>query len=92
MSTPRVHLEMLLGKMVRDPRGARVGRIFSVHAEIEGADCVIREYLLGAAALLQRLGIPHPGWEPLRVPWDQLDLTDPEHPCLRCSAAELAGR
>jgi hypothetical protein len=84
---------MLLGKMVRDPQGAKVGRIFSVHAEIDGEDCIVREYLLGKLALLERLGIPHPeSRKPLRVPWDLLDLGDPERPRLRCSVDELPGR
>jgi hypothetical protein len=92
MSRP-LHLEQLLGKMVRDPAGAKAGRILSVQAEMEGDDCVVREYLLGTAALLHRLGITLlrsvGGREPLRVPWDLLDLSDPDRPLLRCSLAEL---
>jgi hypothetical protein len=83
-----VHVELLLGRLVRDAEGAKVGRIFAVQAEMEGADCVVREYELGASALLGRLGIPW--WrKPLRVPWDQLDLGDPERPRLRCRRDEL---
>jgi hypothetical protein len=92
MSTPKIRFELLLGRMVRDPEGVGVGRIFSAHAEIEGADCVIREYLLGLGALMARFGISQSRWKPLRIPWDLLDIADPEHPRLRCSAAELAGR
>ena len=99
MSTASVHLELLLGKLVRDPDGARAGRILSVHAEIDGEDCVVREYDLGTAALLARLGISISRIlglpirsEPLRVPWDLLDLGDPERPRLRCSLAELKER
>ena len=57
MSTANVHLELLLGKLVRDPGGAKVGRIFSVLGEIDGEDCVVREYGLGTASLLVSLGI-----------------------------------
>ncbi|HKH45860.1 MAG TPA: PRC-barrel domain containing protein [Thermoanaerobaculia bacterium] len=95
----KVNLELLLGKMVRDPDEVRVGRIFSVQAELDGDECIVREYHLGGAALLERLGIsflqgiggaiPR---EPLRVPWDQLDLSDPERPLLRCRVAELGSR
>src|SRR6185436_3849252 len=99
MKTGKVHLERLLGKQVRDPDGAKVGRILSVHAEIEGNECVVREYDLGAAALLENLGIKvlriASGLfqtEPLRVPWDQLDLSDPDHPRLHCPVAELKGK
>ena len=99
MKTRKVHLEQLLGKLVRDPDEVKVGRILSVHAEIEGDECVVREYDLGAAALMENLGISvlriaHGlfKWEPLRVPWDQLDLSDPDRPRLRCPVAELKSR
>ena len=84
----KVHLELLLGRQVYDPDGVRVGRIFAVLAEREGDDCVIREYHLGTGALLSRLGIPSRK-DPIRVPWEQLDLSDPEKPRLRCRAEEL---
>ena len=99
MKTGNVHLEQLLGKLVRDPDGAKVGRILSVHAEIEGSECVVREYDLGAAALLENLGIKILRvarglfqTEPLRVPWDLLDLSDPDHPRLRCPVNRLKSR
>lgn len=92
MSTPKVHFEMLLGRMVRDSNGVGVGRIFSAHAEIEGEECVLREFLLGPGALLARFGIRFHSPEPVRVPWDLLDIADPGHPRLRCTAAELARR
>jgi hypothetical protein len=74
---------------VRDPEGARVGRILSVKAEIEKEECVVREYHLGTAALLAQLGISVFGRKPLRVPWDLMDLGDPDRPRLRCLASEL---
>ena len=92
MSARKIHFELLLGRKVRDPEGVSVGRIFSAHAELDGKDCVIREFLLGPGALLTRFGIPFRRWAPVRVPWDLLDIADPEHPRLRCSAAELADR
>ena len=94
-----VHLELLLGRVVRDPDGKKVGRIFAVRAELEGEDCVVREYLLGAAAMMSRLGISAKrllGWpirrKPLSIPWDLLDLRDPKKPRLLCAVAELAGK
>ncbi len=95
MKSVKVHLELLVGREVHDSAGKRVGRLLSVTAEREGDDCVVREFLLGPAALLQRLGITTlhiVGFErrkPLAVPWDQLDLSDPGKPKLRCLAAEL---
>jgi hypothetical protein len=91
-----VRLQALVGELVHDVNGARVGRIRSVHAEREGDDCVVREYELGAAALLSRLGISalrlaggRLRREPLCVPWDQLDISDPERPRLKCTREEL---
>jgi sporulation protein YlmC with PRC-barrel domain len=91
-----VHFELLLGRKVHDPKGRRVGRILEVHAGPEGEDCVVREYLLGTAALLTRLGISAGRLvglplhrEPVRVPWDLMDISDPERPRLRCSVEEL---
>jgi hypothetical protein len=94
-----VRFELLLGRVVRDPDGKKAGRILAVRAEPEGEDCVVREYLLGAAALRARLGLTAGrlfGWpvrrEPLCIPWDLLDLRDPEKPRLLCTVDELAGK
>lgn len=96
-----VHLELLLGKRVLDQTGKPIGRIEEVRAEQQGDEWVIQEYLVGTAALLERLsawtiglGILHllgarnihSGY---RIPWNQLDLTDPEHPRLHCRLQEL---
>ena len=83
-----VRFELLLGRVVRDPDGKKAGRILEVRVEPEGEDRVVTEYLLGAAALKARLGLSA-GREPLRIPWDLLDLRDPGKPRLRCALAEL---
>jgi sporulation protein YlmC with PRC-barrel domain len=94
-----VHFELLLGRKVLDFEGRRVGRILAVRVEPAGEDYVVREYLLGTAALLTRLGISAGRLfglpvhrEPIRIPWDLLDLRDPKKPRLLCAAAELAGK
>ncbi|MFL6232023.1 MAG: hypothetical protein ACJ76N_02725 [Thermoanaerobaculia bacterium] len=91
-----VHFELLLGRKVHDPEGKKVGRILAVRAEPEGEECVVREYLLGTAALLTRLGISAGRLlglpvhrEPVRVPWDLMDLRNPEKPRLTCRVEEL---
>jgi sporulation protein YlmC with PRC-barrel domain len=53
--THEVHLELLLGKRVLDQTGKPVGRIEEVRAEQQGDEWVIQEYLVGTAALLERL-------------------------------------
>lgn len=96
MSAKKVHVELLVSRVVRDPEGVKVGRIVSFIAEPEGDGLVLREYQLGPAALLTRFGISVRflfGWpahsEPLRVAWDQMDLRDPEHPRLLVPADEI---
>jgi sporulation protein YlmC with PRC-barrel domain len=98
MSSAKVHLELLVGREVHDSEGKRMGRILSVTAERQGDDCVVREFLLGPAALLRLLGITtlrivgFSHREPLSVPWEQLDLSEPRRPRLRCRADELKAR
>lgn len=94
--TPReVHLELLLGRRVRDSRGRPAGRIEEVCAEREDLDCLVREFHLGPHALVERLSLPlvriFRGREHglRRVPWDRLDLQDPDHPRLTCTIEEL---
>lgn len=94
-----IHFELLLGREVVDSEGRKVGRILAVRAEPEGEDCVVREYLLGTAALLTRLGLSASRLvgvpirrKPLCVPWDQMDLGNPAKPRLKCRMEELAGK
>lgn len=94
-----VHLELLLGRKVLDPDGKKAGRILAVRVGVEGEDCVVREYHLGTAALLTRLGLSAGAIaglpvhsEPLRVPWEVMDLSNPGKPRLKCSLAELKGK
>ena len=96
-----VHLELLLGRRVRDRRGRACGRLEVVIAEEKDGECVVREYLIGRSALIERLSAWHVGLSVLRlfgaksaasgyrVPWDKLDLSDPAHPLLRCAVDEL---
>jgi sporulation protein YlmC with PRC-barrel domain len=100
MAHREVHLELLLGRRVLDPLGKSVGRIEEVIAEHRGDECVVREYLVGSSALLHRLSAVEIGRYFLRllrakeavgyrVAWDQVDLTNPEKPCLNCDVSEL---
>ena len=100
MAQREVHLEMLLGKRVLDHAGKSVGRIEEVIAEHTGDECVIRAYLVGSSALFHRFSAVEIGRAVLmlfrakeavgyRVAWDQVDLTNPEKPCLNCAVSEL---
>lgn len=88
-------VELLLGRRVVDPDGASVGRIEEIVADFVDGECVVRGYLVGRHALLERLGggrLVHSlarllgggrGYEGRLVPWDAMDLGDPERP--RCT-------
>ena len=85
-----VHLETLLGKEVIDAQGRKVGRILSVTGVSEGPQCFVSAYQLGTGALLARLGIVSARlvglrWKhaPKSVPWQMMDLSDPDHPRLK---------
>lgn len=102
MGAREVHLERLLSKRVLDVHGRSAGRIEEVRGVRHGSVLEVREYLLGPAALLTRVirttlrlpvlrlaarGPLAPS--PHRVPWEAMDLSDPEHPRLRCAREAL---
>lgn len=93
-----VHVELLLGKRVHDAKGRMIGRLMSIQAKREGAFCFVTEYHLGAAGLLSRLGISTArmfGFDlkrrPQVIPWQLMDLSDPECPRLKIAIEELQG-
>jgi hypothetical protein len=97
----RIHLEQLLGRKVKDPAGRTAGHIEEILADWDGRTWTVQAYLLGRGGLADRLSIA--GFSGLvvdslggygnptsqKVPWNQIDLTDPRHPRLRCSVDEL---
>jgi sporulation protein YlmC with PRC-barrel domain len=101
MASRELKLELLLGRQVVDVAGDRVGRIEEFRAEQQGDEWVIMQYLVGAAALAERLSIRslvaktlgffglHDRPQGFSIPWEKLDLSDPEHPRLTCTIAQL---
>ena len=91
----KVHAELLLGCRVLDVNDRVVGRIRSIHARRSGHDFVVEEYRVGPAAFLEVLGISTGRlvgfqWgKPVCIPWQKLDLSDPQRPRLRCAREEL---
>src|SRR4051812_49410080 len=102
MAKRRIHLERLMGHQVLDSQGEAAGRIEELIARRDGTSCVVRAYVLGREGLAERLSVA--GVSSLfvgllgarrhaprsrRVPWDQMDLTDPQRPRLRCTVRDL---
>ena len=96
-----VHVEHLLGRPVVSPDGTTIGRLEEMRATRVGGDVVVTEFHVGSSALLERLSVlairlsPHGAsrrsWRRgYRVRWDQLDLSNPRRPRLRCPVEELA--
>lgn len=105
MSERVVRIEQLVGRRVRDADGRDVGRIEELVAEIElhehGRDYVVRELQVGhypglgivagtslGRGLLRTLGSKS-GYVRYRVPWEAMDLADPERPRIRSRRGEL---
>ena len=92
----QMRVDDLLGRLVRDSNDRPVGRIYEMRAEKQGDELVILEYHLGAAAITERVGLSvlhlfglSQGWDPLKVPWDRMDVSDPHHPRLLGTVKEL---
>jgi hypothetical protein len=89
-----LRLEYLLGRHVLARNNQHVGRLEEFRTETHGSDSVITEYLIGVGGLFERLGVGikllfgrRAGGCVAR--WDQIDITDPDHPRLTCPVEEL---
>ena len=101
MATRRIRLHKLLNHDVVDAGGRRAGRVEEVRATVCGGECLVEEYVLGREGLLERLSVPDLAFMFLgflgagrpagghRVPWDKMDLGDPDRPRLKCTLEEL---
>ena len=94
MST-RLRLDRLVGRIVYTAGNRRLGRLYEFRAERRGSAWVITDYVIGAAGLVERLGLAvrlilgvkrAAGYV---ARWDQLDLSRPERPRLTCPVSEL---
>ena len=95
MSAREAQVELLLGRMVHDAAGRKLGRLEEIRAVAHGGELFVSQYLVGrygiAARLttesllprvahLLRLGTRRDGYV---IPWSWMDLSDPAHP--RCT-------
>jgi len=97
-----IHAELLLGRQVVALDGKAVGRIEEIIAEPKGNLLAVSEYHIGSYALMERLSASRFGralmdfftagkvGQGYRIPWNRLDLSDPERPKLLCPVDQLA--
>jgi hypothetical protein len=93
--SPSLRLDRLLGREVHTANNRRLGRLEEFRAERHGAEWVVTEYVIGAAGLVERLGlgvrlilgIARASGYVAR--WDQMDLANPDRPRISCPVEEL---
>jgi hypothetical protein len=90
-----LRLDRLLGREVYTANNRRLGRLEEFHAERHGTDWVVSEYVIGAAGVVDRLGLGVRLILGMKtgggyiVRWDQLDLGNPDRPRLTCPVDAL---
>ena len=95
-----LHVESLVGTHLRDESGTSLGRIEEIVVEIRGTDWVVVELHVGPGAMLGRVAelttlVPAFGFlrrrmaKHYRVPWDQVDVSDPARPRATVRHGEL---
>jgi hypothetical protein len=96
-----INVELLLGTKVRDIDGRTIGRLEELRVERDEKGLLVDAYLIGTSALVERLS----AWtlvRPInrflhsrnlyslyRVPWQDMDLSDPQHPRVRIPMRDL---
>jgi len=101
MKRQEIKVELILGKRVWALNGKPVGRLEEIRAELNNRnDCFVTEFLIGSYGMLERLSVwrigrailrtLHVRKQGYRVHWEQLDLSDPFRPQLKCEVDELA--
>ena len=90
-----VHVEKLVGRAVNDTAGQRIGRIAEIVVHKDGDEFVVTHYIVGPMAWIHRFAVSALDWRMrglglvYRVEWDQMDLSDPDHPRTTCTREDL---
>jgi sporulation protein YlmC with PRC-barrel domain len=96
-----INVELLLGRQVSDAEGRKVGRIQELRCDRQDRDCLVESYLVGFSGLMHRLNA-WPAWSFSRlfprisryavyeIPWDQMDLSNPEKPRTTLAKQDLS--
>jgi len=101
MATQDIHAELLVGRRVRAMNGHVIGRLEEIRVKQESRGGFVEEFLTGSYGVIERLAAVSIGRAILkasgarrknssyRIPWDKLDLSDPNKPRLLCDVSEL---
>ena len=89
-----LRIDRLLGRQVLAENGRPAGRLEEFRAEVRDGHCVMTEYVIGSAGLIERMGVvarglfglPRKGYV---ARWNQIDFSNFEAPRLTCSVEEL---
>jgi sporulation protein YlmC with PRC-barrel domain len=96
-----LHMYEFLGRKVHDADGKYAGALEEVEVERGDEFCAVKNYLVQHRGLIDRItawaltqsirkAIPvREKSKPYRVPWDKMDLTDPQHPRITVPQSEL---
>ena len=90
-----IRLDRAIGRQVRASNNRPIGRLEECRVERRGDEWFVTEWMIGAAGLLERLGlgarliVGASRGQSYAVRGDQLDLTDPERPRLSCPLDEV---
>src|SRR4051812_31933175 len=90
-----VRLDHLVGREVYTANHRRLGRVHEFRTEHRGNTWFVTEYVIGAAGLIERLGLGVRLVLGLERPrgyvarWDQIEFADPNRPTLTCPVAQL---
>ena len=86
-----IAVEKLIGRQVVDSEGRKLGRIHEIRAQRGEESCPVEAYYVGGRAMILRIAqwavpssigvnLRSKLLNPFRIAWDELDLSDPEHP------------
>jgi hypothetical protein len=94
MKNEELYLDRLVGRMVVAGNNRTVGRLEEFHSEQRGDSFHIMAFVIGSAGLMERLNVGVRALFGLSgrgkiARWDQIDITDPDHPRLTCPVDEL---
>jgi hypothetical protein len=93
--TNTMRLDRLIGRKILTANNRSLGRLEECRAERRDDSWVVTEWVIGSAGLLERLGfgvrmiLGMRAGRSFVARWDQLDLSDPDRPRLKCSLEEL---